>query len=120
MILVVDDLRIFPDTIGDSIVHHALNSKDAITFLEANFPMISEIWLDHDLSIIDDKADEITPVLYWLEEKAYNGEANHINCIRVLTNNPVGAQKIAALGRYFYIAPTPKHIGIREVKDCQQ
>ena len=109
IILVVDDLRIFPDNIGDNIVHHTISSQEALEFLEKNFSLISEIWLDHDLG----GTYEVTPVLNWIEKKAINGEANHICCLRILTSNPVGAQKIAALNRYFYIAPTPKHIDIR-------
>jgi hypothetical protein len=108
-ILVVDDLRIFSDKIGDNIVHHSLSSADAIKFLEENFPMVSEVWLDYDLG----GEDTVVPVINWLEEKAHTGKANHICCIRILTSNPVGAQKIAALGRYFYIGNTPTHIALR-------
>lgn len=110
-ILVIDDLRIFSDKIGDNIVHHALSSKEAIAFLEENFLLISEIWFDYYLS----GPDDVEPVINWIEEKAIQGEANHICCIRILTSSSVGAQKIAALGRYFYIAPTPVHIDIREM-----
>ena len=110
-VLIVDYLRIFPDKIEDNIAFHALSSKAALKFLEENFSMTSEIWLDFDLG----GPDTVVPVINWLEEKAHNGEANHICCIRILTNNPVGAQKIAALGRYFFIGLTPQHIGIRDL-----
>jgi len=110
-ILVIDDFRIFPNRIGDNIVHHALSSADGIKFLKENFEMISEVWLDYDLG----GDDTVVPVINWLEEKAFNGEANHICCIRILTSNPVGAQKIAALGRYFYIGNTPVHIAVRDL-----
>jgi hypothetical protein len=113
IVLVVDDLRLFGDEFNGCIVHYATNSADALAFLndETNFGMLSEIWLDHDLGL----NDTIDPVLNWLEEKAYNKKCNHINAIRILTNNPVGMTKIAWLGKYFYIAPTPKHIGLREI-----
>jgi hypothetical protein len=119
LILVVDDLRLFGDEYHECIVHYAVNSADALAFLEdeTNFGMLSEIWLDHDLGQLEDGTnDEVTPVINWLEEKAHNGECNHINAIRILTNNPVGAQKIAYLNKYFYIAPTPKHTGLRTTK----
>jgi len=110
-ILVVDDLRIFPDKIGDNIVYHALTSTAALKFLTENFLLTSEIFLDFDLGGTDDA----TSVINWLEEKAYNGEANHICAIRILTKNPVGYQRIAALAKYYFIGSTPQHIGIRKV-----
>lgn len=110
-ILVVDDMRIFPDKVRDNIVFHALSSEAAIKFLEENFNLTSEIWLDHDLG----GDDTVVPVINWLEEKAIQGKADHLCCIRVLTSNPVGAQKIAALGRYFYIGNTPVHIAMRDL-----
>lgn len=106
-ILVVDDLRIFAAP-EDAVIHHARTSADALTFLEENFGMISEIWFDHDLGGTDD----VMSVVRWLEEKAVNGEANHITAIRIVTDNPVGYQKIAWLGQYFHIAPKPNHIGL--------
>jgi hypothetical protein len=118
LILVVDDLRYFGETYKDCIIHYALNSKDALCFLndKTNFDMLSEIWLDHDLGLVDGIEDDIEPVINWLEEKAHAGDCSHISDIRILTNNPVGFQKISWLNKYFYIAPTPQPIAIRHVK----
>ena len=109
-VLVVDDRRIFGDKHNDCIVHHTTSSVQALEFLKENFGLVSEMWLDYDLG----GSDTVTPVIDWLDEKAYNGEANHITAIRILTDNPVGYNKIMlALDRHFFIGVTPKHKSIR-------
>ena len=115
-VLVVDDLRLFGNTFYNLEILYALNSKDAITILEQDAINISEIWLDHDLSMVDGKVDDVVPVINWIEE-AINScvKLNNLKAIRILTNNPVGYQKIKALERYIDILPTPKHEGIRNV-----
>lgn len=108
--LVVDDLRLFGDQFNGLPIRYAINSKQALEILESDFGMIQEILLDHDLG----GDDTIMPVVNWLDKKAYNGEANHITTIRILTSNPVGYNKIMlALDRHFFIGLTPKHIGLR-------
>lgn len=112
IIVCVDDLRLFGDTFQDCLIHYATNSSDALKFLEENLPLIQEVWLDHDLG----DGDEITPVINWLDEKAREGKTDHISCIRILTNNPVGYNKIMlALQRHFFVGITPKHVGIRDL-----
>ena len=109
IILVVDDLRLFPNEMEGNIVHHEVSSRGAIKFLEENFSMISDIFLDFYLG----GKDTTMPVVNWLWKKAEKGQANHICSIRIITSSPTGAQKIATLSRYFYIGPRPQHIDIR-------
>ncbi len=109
-VLVVDDLRLFGEKYEDMVIQYATSSKEALEFLENNFGLISEIWLDHDLG----GDDTVVPVVNWLDEKARKGEANHITAIRILTDNPVGYNKIMlALDRHFFIGVKPRLRGVR-------
>lgn len=115
-VLVVDDLRLFGDKFVDLDIRYALNSKDAITILEQEADSFEEIWLDHDLGIVDEKIDDVIPVVNWIEEKLVTSDKlSNLQRIRILTSNPVGYQKIKALGRYIDIGGTPQHIGVRNV-----
>jgi len=112
-ILVVDDLRLFGDKFNDMEIVYAVNSKEAIEELNKNYSNFSEIFLDHDLGMVDGKADDIGPVINWLEEQAVWCIAGDVK-LRILTANPVGFQRIKALEKYFQILPTPKHVALRE------
>lgn len=116
-ILVVDDLRLFGDTFHGMPIKYAVTSKEALDILESEFHDVAEVWLDHDLGMFGEIADEVTPVIYWLEEKGHNEQANHVYCIRVLTSNPVGAQKIAMLSRYYFIGATVTHHKLRNEEE---
>lgn len=115
MILVVDDLRLFDEYFDGIPVFYAINSKEALKILKNNYENIEEIFLDHDLGIVDGKIDDVMPVLNWIEEHhCISSGFPKLKGIRILTNNPVGYKKIKALERYFKILPTPKHTGIRK------
>ena len=113
-ILIVDDLRLFEDHEGLPLVY-AVNSGEALDILKRDFENVREVWLDHDLGMVNGKLDDVTPVINWLEEKSFYSEHRHVSCIRILTNNPVGAQKISALSRYYNIGPTIQHTSLRQV-----
>lgn len=118
-VLVVDDLRLFEDKYEDVLDDipyvYAINSVEAIKILKESYQDIVEFYLDHDLGQIDGINDDITPVINWIEEQiVVCGGFPKLRGIRILTNNPVGFQRIKALERYIKILPTPKHIGLRE------
>jgi hypothetical protein len=109
-ILVVDDLRVFGSRFQGKLILYAINSGEGLRQLDDHAEELQEIWLDHDLG----GDDTVIPIVNWIEEDFHNkNRLQHLGCIRILTNNPVGFQKIKALERYVTIAPTPQHIGIR-------
>ncbi|MEP7091065.1 MAG: cyclic-phosphate processing receiver domain-containing protein [Nocardioidaceae bacterium] len=101
-ILVVDDLRTFP-RLG---AEYARTSAEALVVLDqlvGSEAVLDELWLDHDLGTGADGAlDDIGPVVDWLCERAFFGEAPRIGVVVVHTSNPVGARMIdAALQRWY-------------------
>jgi hypothetical protein len=110
-ILVVDDLRLFDSAVQGVEVVYAVSSAEALALLIRDAELFTEIWLDHDLG----GDDTVLPVVNWIEEDYHNARRLHgLTAVRILTNNPVGFQKIRALERYVAIGSTPQHIGIRK------
>jgi len=99
-VLVIDDLRLFGCVFKDHMIAYAINSAEALAQLEEKAEQFVEIWLDHDLG----KNDTVLPVINWIEEDFHTSHRlKKLSCIRILTNNPVGYQKIHALQRYVLI-----------------
>lgn len=100
--LLIDDLRSFKD---GRITLIARNSEDALTILKHDSTQqYHEIWLDHDLGLTPKgEKDTIMPIVDYLCEKAFNGDAVLVDTIYIHTSNPVGAkQMITSLSRYGY------------------
>lgn len=98
-ILLIDDLRNFKDNRHAVI---ARNSRAGIEILAKDNDW-DEVWLDHDLGIVDNTIDSIMPVVDFLSEAAFVGEPVNIGRIYIHTSNPVGAKQImASLTRYGY------------------
>lgn len=120
MILVVDDMRLYGDSFQGKPIAYAITSAEAIEFLEKHFNELTEIWWDHDLGKLSDGSlDTVVPVINWVEERAINGEANHIETIRIHTTNPGGLQKLYPLAKYFHLGIAIEHTGLREIEGAE-
>lgn len=98
MIVLIDDERSFinpADTVATLVIR---NSKNALSWLEGFAPegSIDQLWLDHDLGIVDGEKDSIIPFVRKLEELSYFGQAPHIGEVIVHTSNSIGGDEIVA------------------------
>jgi hypothetical protein len=106
--VVIDDLRmvkeeLYSDWQDSGEVHVIRNSSEALSFLDANTVHVDELYLDHDLGIVDGQEDTIMPVVDYLCEKAFNDTPVSIGTIYVHTSNPVGGNQMKkSLERYGY------------------
>lgn len=80
-VLVIDDLRRFPDWIDGPAIFYARDSDTAIAMLPRRFWW--QVWFDHDLG----DGDDTRRVIRWIEE---NRPA--IRNAYVHSMNPVGAE----------------------------
>lgn len=91
-VLVIDDLRRFPDWMNGIKPFYARDSDTAIAMLAKRDWW--QVWFDHDLG----DGDDTRRVVYWIEEHKPN-----IRSVVVHSMNPVGAEWIAkALTRAGY------------------
>lgn len=95
-ILLVDDLRVFRMEIDPVYIdlHTARTSASAVEILQKSPRMWVQIWLDHDLGLVDGEEDTIMPVVDYLCESAYRGYPVPVELIVVHTANPVGRDRI--------------------------
>ncbi len=95
-ILFVDDLRDFP--LPDLNADIVRSSEAALEQLKSG-KAYDEIWLDHDLG----GDDTSMPIVYWLAERAFNGNPYPVEKVVVHTANPVGRKNIvSSLTRWGY------------------
>lgn len=92
-ILVVDDER----TLNLKDAYHVQSCSEAIYYLK-DHPIVSELWLDHDLGPDED----IMRLVDYLQEEAFFGRGYEFDRIVVHSMNPVAFDKInRALSRYY-------------------
>lgn len=103
-ILLIDDLRVFREIPEDSELHIARTSAEALTILKDNPDKVwDEVWFDHDLGMVDDKADTTLPVADYIAERAFFDNPISIGKAYIHTSNPVGATTLTTtLQRYGY------------------
>ena len=95
-VLVIDDLRSFPDTSAYKGVVYARTSAEAISILEKDTDW-EQIWWDHDLGLVHEtgQVDTTIPVVGYVCLLKHSGEADFSNCQMVIhTANPVGVRNI--------------------------
>lgn len=104
MIILIDDERSFKPELrqDDTLVYR--NSHDALQWL-ANVSSdirIDQLWLDHDLGLVNGAIDSILPFLAALEERCFYNTQPKIQQVIVHTSNRVGGdQLVQSLQRYF-------------------
>lgn len=80
-----------------------------------------ELWLDHDLGLVDDRPDTILPVLDELARAAADGDPYPVRMVVVHTSNPSGAQTmLTVLRRWGYPVrqvPAGEHLVQDEATD---
>lgn len=103
-ILLIDDLRVFRTVDDGAELHTARNSAEALAILHNNPDKHwDEIWFDHDLGMVNDKADTTLPVADYLAERAFFDNPVSVGTAFIHTSNPVGARVlITTLQRYEY------------------
>jgi hypothetical protein len=113
-ILVLDDMRNFPDDRA-AMITTVRTSSDALNWFQlrgAFFPGIhlDELWLDFDLG----GDDTAMPVVMYLAEMGFHGQPYPVDRIYLHTSNPVGRTAMqATLERYGYdVYPVEAHFGI--------
>lgn len=87
-VLVIDDVRTF-----DFPATYARTSYEGIKALKEN--NYDEVWLDHDLGMLDGTDDTIKRVVLYLEYLAHRGTPYPATIV-VHTANPVGRNMIVA------------------------
>lgn len=101
--IVIDDERNLP--VPNAVV--ARTSAEGLALLRhatETGTTIEQLWLDHDLGIVDGELDDIRVVLAWLEEQAFFNTGPEIELILVHTANPVGAQALTrGLSRFYNV-----------------
>ena len=87
--LVIDDLRIL-GLPGKTI--YARNLEQAFAAL-AKRKKWDEVWLDHDLGMVDGREQDIWPIVGFFEQRAQYDPIQIAN-LYIITSNPVGAQRM--------------------------
>lgn len=104
MIVLIDDERDFISSVDSNSILIFRNSHDAVEWLlsvdkETN---IDQLWLDHDLGIVDGEKDTIMPFIRKLEELVFFDKAPKISQILIHTSNNIGGdQMMSALRNNF-------------------
>lgn len=98
MIVLVDDLRYFKENVvpvdEDVIVFR--NSDDAITWIrEQDHIHIHQLWLDHDLGMVNGMEDTTIPFVRELLTRL--GDSISVGQFVIHTSNPVGAKNLSAM-----------------------
>lgn len=99
--ILIDDLRWFIDRRPATVLK---NSRDGLEYLKTHHgEHFDELWLDHDLGILDGEKDTIMKIVDYLSEAGFNDNHFNVDVIFVHTSNRVGAdQMVAGLNRYGY------------------
>ena len=98
--LLVDDLRDFKNPPAGLVVTRT--SKAGVIALKSQKHW-HELWLDHDLGLVDGEPDTVWPVVDYLSEAAFLGYELTVDKIYVHSSNPVGArQMLTTLSRCGY------------------
>lgn len=104
MIVLIDDERDFISSVDSNSILIFRNSHDAVEWLlsindETN---IDQLWLDHDLGIVDGEKDTIMPFIRKLEELVFFDKTPKISQILIHTSNNIGGdQMMSALRNNF-------------------
>lgn len=95
MIVLIDDERSFINPIDALVIR---NSADALVWLDTADPEthIDQLWLDHDLGLVNGQKDSIIPLVRKLEELCVWDEAPQIAEVVVHTSNSIGGDEIVA------------------------
>lgn len=95
MVVLIDDERSFISPIDALVIR---NSADALVWLDTTNPEthIDQLWLDHDLGLVNGQKDSIIPFVRKLEELCVWDEAPQITEVVVHTSNSIGGDEIVA------------------------
>lgn len=103
-ILLIDDLRHFKDRAladlpDDTYIRICRTPGSAVRTLESEDRVWDQVWLDHDLGMIDGATVDVMEAVDYLEHRYNQGNPVPVRNYIVHTDNGVGAQNIArALG----------------------
>lgn len=107
MIVLIDDERSFINDVDDSVVIR--NSREALDWLRKfaspfnkNSEKIDQLWLDHDLGVVNEQKDTIIPFVRKLEELCFFGNHPEIGEVIVHTSNSIGGDEIVASLKNYY------------------
>lgn len=102
MIVLIDDERSFISEQRNAVVLR--NSSEALNWLSKvnKNTSIDQLWLDHDLGIVNGEKDTIIPFVRKLEEMSYFGEGLNIGKVVVHTSNNIGGDEIMASLKNYY------------------
>lgn len=102
MIVLIDDERDFMEKVDAIILR---NSNEALRWLKNIHydTIIDQLWLDHDLGIVNGRKDTIIPVIHYLEEQCFYHQGPNILHVLVHTSNNVGGKEmIIPLSKYYH------------------
>lgn len=102
-ILLVDDLRSFKPSVLEQLDQSEPNSKiwvrrssgTAVEELAKDDRVWDQIWLDHDLGMVDGEDDTTMSVVDYLIFRARIGESIPVKSFIIHSANPVGVSNIA-------------------------
>lgn len=95
--LVIDDVRTF-----NFDADYARNSYEGLRALKTK--VYDEVWLDHDLAMLDGSDDTISRVVNYLEYLAWRRTPYPAKRIVIHTANPKGRERmVQALEKYYPI-----------------
>lgn len=102
-VLLVDDTRTFRD--GREHVRARMSGEALVALGLVRDYGHGQLWLDHDLGIVDGSVDSTLPVLDELARAASDGDPYPFDLVVVHTSNPVGAATIMqVLERWGYVS----------------
>lgn len=99
-ILLIDDLRHFRERVladlpGDTYIRICRTPESAVRTLESEDRVWDQVWLDHDLGMIDGETVDVMEVIDYLEFRHNEGNPARVRNYIIHTDNGVGAQNIA-------------------------
>lgn len=103
-ILLIDDLRHFRERVladlpDDTYIRICRTPGSAVRTLQSEDRIWDQVWLDHDLGMIDGETVDVMEVINYLEFRHSQDDPIPVRNYIVHTDNGVGAQNIArALG----------------------
>lgn len=101
LVLLIDDARTFRAPVPHVRARTSAAGLAALHVLREKPD--GELWLDHDLGMVDGRPDTILPVLDQLARAASDGDPYPVGVVVVHTSNPVGAATmLRVLDRWGY------------------
>lgn len=99
-ILLIDDLRHFRANIlaglpDDTYIRICRTPESALSVLQSDDRVWDQVWLDHDLGMIDGETVDVMEAVRYLELRHQEGNPIPVGQYLIHTDNGVGAQNIA-------------------------